>query len=199
VSEFRGGPLTALAHAIVDPIEQHRRLPLDKQTLAHVSLASHLLGWCAYLCPLFKTGPFSVAVLFGVAFFGNGKAPDWWLPVGAWAGLTAVSVVWLLAAWRQARAYARREVGTAFGRLLLAGAMAGLLWYRVYPDDWPLVALVIKGFYIAWGLSHVCRFLLAAQLFGGGNALRTIRRRLRQRSAPMIPARVHRFFFFWRR
>ena len=53
------GPLTALAHAIVDPIEQHRRLPPDKQILAQVSLAAHLLGWCLYLCPLFKTGPFT--------------------------------------------------------------------------------------------------------------------------------------------
>jgi len=133
-----------------------------------------------------------VAVLFGVAFLGQGKAPDWRVPVGAWGGLTIIAVLWLLAAWRQARMFARRELGTAFGRLLMAGAMAGLLWYRVYPDDWPLTTIILKGFYAAWGFSHVCRFLLAAQLFGGGNAERIIRRAVKRRTTPMIPARSHR-------
>lgn len=32
------GPLRALAHAFVDPIEQHRRLAPDQKRLAHVSL-----------------------------------------------------------------------------------------------------------------------------------------------------------------
>jgi len=164
------GPLTALAHAIVDPIEQHRRLPPDKQILAQVTLA----------------------VLFSSAFLGQTHAPDWWLPVGAWAGLSVLGVLWLLSAWRQARLYARRELGTAFGRLVLAGIFAGALWFRAYPEDWPLTAIILKGFYIAWGLSHVCRFLLAAQLFGGGNAERIIRRAVKRRTTPMIPARSHR-------
>ena len=191
MSEFRG-PLSAIAEGIVDPIEHHRRLPPDKQTLAQVSLAAHMLGWCLYLCPLIKTGPFTLAVLLGAGFFGNGKAPDWWLPVGAWGGLSVLGVLWLLSAWRQARLYARRELGTAFGRLVLAGIFAGALWFRAYPEDWPLTAIILKGFYIAWGLSHVCRFLLAAQLFGGGNAERIIRRAVKRRTTPMIPARSHR-------
>ena len=191
MSEFRG-PLSAIAEGIVDPIEHHRRLPPDKQTLAQVSLAAHLLGWCLYLCPLIKTGPFTLAVLLGAGFFGNGKAPDWWLPVGAWGGLSVLGVLWLLAAWRQARLYARRELGAAFNRLVLAGIFGALLWFRVWPDDWPGAAIILKGFYIAWGLSHVCRFLLAAQLFGGGNAERIIRRAVKRRTTPMIPARSHR-------
>ena len=191
MSEFRG-PLSAIAEGIVDPIEHHRRLPPDKQTLAQVSLAAHLLGWCLYLCPLIKTGPFTLAVLLGAGFFGNGKAPDWWLPVGAWGGLSVLGVLWLLSAWRQARLYARRELGAAFNRLVLAGIFGALLWFRVWPDDWPGAAIILKGFYIAWGLSHGLRFLLAAQLLGGGNAERIIRRQLKRRSAPMIPARSRR-------
>jgi hypothetical protein len=163
------GPLSALAQAIVDPIEQHRRLPPDQKKLAQVSLASHALGWGLFLCPFIKTGPFPVAVLFGAALLRNGKPPDWALPVGAWAGLTAMSVLWLLAAWRSAEV--RRHF--AFGRLTLAAAMAALLWFRMWPNDWPLIALILKGFYIAWGFSHLCRFLVAAQLFGGGSAQRS--------------------------
>jgi hypothetical protein len=192
MSEIRGGLLTALAQGINDPIEHHRRQPPDKQALAQVSLAAHLLGWCLYLCPLIKTGPFPLAVLLGVSYFGNGHAPDWWLPEGSWAGLTMLGLLWLLSAWRQARLYARRELGTAFGRLVLAVIFAGLLWYHVYPDDWPAVALILKGFYIAWGLSHALRFIFAAQLFGGGSAERTIRRIVKRRGAPMIPARKQR-------
>ena len=157
-----------------------------------MSLAAHLLGWCVYLCPLFKTGPFTLAVLLGAGFFGQGHAPDWWLPVGAWAGLTFLGVLWLLAAWRQARAYARRELGTAFGRLVLAVIFAGALWFRVYPDDWPLAAIILKGLYIAWGMSHAMRFIIAAQPFGGGNAERIIRRAVKRRTTPMIPARSSR-------
>ncbi len=185
MSEIRG-PMSAIAQAFVDPIRQHQNLPPDKKILAQVSLAAHVLGWCAYLCPLFKTGPFALAVLLGVAFFGNGKAPDWWLPVEAWAGLTAVSALWLAAAWRAAQGQVNAG---AFPRLVLAGALAALLWYRVYPDWGPLAELILKGFYIAWLASAVCRFLLAAQLFGGGSAERAINRELRRRNRALMPAR----------
>lgn len=188
MSEIRG-PLSAIAGAVVDPINQHCSLPPDQKALASVSLAAHAVGWCAYLCPLFKTGPFALAVLLGVAFFGQGHEPDWRLPVGAWGGLTAVSVLWLSAVWRRAQWFARGQYGTAFGRLLLAAALAALLWFRVWPDDWPLAAIILKGFYIAWLSSAVARFLLAAQLFDGGSAERIIRRILRRRNAPLRPAR----------
>jgi hypothetical protein len=195
MSDIRG-PLHALSLAVVDPINQHRHLPPDQKRLAHLSLAAHSLGWCLYLCPLFKTGPYLAAVLIGAALFGNGHAPDMWLPVGAWGVLTAVSVLWLLSAWRGARQYFGRDFGMAFGRLLLTGAMAVLLWFRVWPDDWPLVVLILKGFYVAWGFSHAVRFLFAAQLSGGGNARGKIEREVRRRNAPLRPARRRRFFFF---
>jgi hypothetical protein len=179
------GVFSGIAQAIVDPIEQHRRLPPDQKRLAQVSLASHALGWCLYFCPFIKSGPFPVAVLFGAAFFGNGHPPDWVLPVGAWGGVTAISVLWLLAAWRSVEAC--RELGKAFGRLMLAASMAALLWFRVYPDWGPLVELILKGFYLAWGFSHVCRFLLAAQLFGGTSAERIIQKILKRRNAGLVP------------
>jgi hypothetical protein len=199
MSEVRG-PLSAIASAVADPILRHQNLPPDKKILAQISLSSHALGWSLYLCPLLKTGPYLAAVLMGAALFGNGKAPDEWLPLAAWAGLTGISVVWLCAAWRQAQRFARREYATAFGRLVMAAAMVALLWYGVYPQspDWLLAALVLKGFDSAWGLSHVCRFLIAAQLFGGGNALRVVTLQRQKNNRAMIAATARRGFrFLW--
>jgi hypothetical protein len=190
------GPLHGLGSAIIDPIEQYRRLLTQQQkALVHVSLASHALGWCVYLCPLFKTGPYLAAVMIGAAAFGNGHAPDMWMPRAAWAGLAFIALVWLFAGWKGAEG--PRDFGAALWRLLLTGIFAALLWYRVYPDWGALVEFVLKGFYIAWLASHVARFLIAAQLFGVGSALRAIKRQLKQRNAPLIPARPRRRFFFW--
>jgi hypothetical protein len=193
MSEIRG-PLSAVAAAIVYPIEQHQRLTPPQKALAHVSLAAHFVGWCGYLAPVFYRGQF-VGALLRLQL----HAPDEvWISVAAWAGLSVIAVLWLLAAMKAA--HAPRSPGTALWRLLLGGACAWLLWNEIYPDVgpyWgPLAVFVLKGFYIAWLVSHVARFLVAAQLIGGGNALRTINREIRRRNAPVRPVRPRRFFFW---
>jgi hypothetical protein len=86
-------------------------------------------------------------------------------------------------------------------RIILGGAVAWLLWRRVYLPtdfgDWvPIANVFLKGIYIGWLVSHVARFLVAAQIIGSGSAERRIRRLLKARNAQLRPAGSRRFFFF---
>jgi hypothetical protein len=182
------GPLSFGGALAVSPIEQYQRLTPPQKTLANVSLAACLLGWCGYLAPV--AWEFSRSLL---------RAPlkastEDWIPFAVWAFVTLIAVLWLLAAMNAAQG--PRNPGAALWRLLLGGAVACLLWYRVYPDWGPVVVVVLKGIYIGWLASHVARFLVAAQLFGG-SAERRIKRLLKKRNAALVSPRARRFFFFW--
>lgn len=191
MSEIRG-PLSAFAGAIVTPIDQHQHLLPQPKALANVSLAAHAVAWCGYLAPVFWPGKFLGALLRLYL-----HAPDELLiSLAAWAGVSVIAVLWLLAAWKAAQG--PRSPGAALWRLLLAGACALALWKQLYPDCgpyWgPLAVFTLKGLYIAWLASHVARFLIAMELFGG-NALRVVKRQNRKRNAPLRAARPRRFFF----
>jgi hypothetical protein len=174
------GPLSFFTVPIGDEIDKYQRLPADKKTLAHVSLAACLLAWCGYLAPVvFELAPLRTLT-------------ENWIPFAVWAFVTLVAVLWLLAAIREAQA--PRNFGAALWRLLLGGAVACLLWYRVYPDWGPLAEFLIKGTYIGWLVSHVARFLVAAQLIGGGSAERRIKKILKQRNATLQASRARGFF-----
>jgi hypothetical protein len=188
MSEIRG-PMSAFAGAIVSQIEQHQRLTPPQKALANVSLAAHLLGWCGYLAPVWWPGRFLGALLRLYL-----HAPDELsISLAAWAGVSVIAALWLLAAMKAAQA--PRSPGAALWRLLLGAACALALWKQVYPDVgplWgPLVVFLLKGFYIAWLASHVARFLIAVELFGG-NALRVVNRHNRKRNTPLRPVRPRR-------
>jgi hypothetical protein len=180
-------PLSFIGSLAVSPVEQHQRLPPPQKTLANVSLAAHLLGWCGYLAPV-------AWEFISALWHAKLQAPDEvWIPVAAWAFVTLIAVLWLLAAWKAAEG--PRNPGAALWRVLIGAGCAALLWYRVYPDWGPVVVFLLKGIYIGWLVSHVARFLVAAQIIGGGSAKRRIRRLLKARNAPLRPAGTRRFFF----
>jgi hypothetical protein len=166
MSEGRG-PLTIMASAF----EDHARLPPQQKKIAHAGYAAELLTWCLYGAPLFEhqTGT----------------------PFAAWLAVTGFAVVWLAGALWRGRGQPR-DFGAICGSLVFGCGAAALLWFEMVPDWGPLAVFVIRGIYWSVLALNAAHLVVALQPFGGGNAKRIIRREMRRRNAPLVPARRRR-------
>jgi hypothetical protein len=157
------GPLSFVSTVIGETREEYRRLPPQQKLFEHVGMAASTLGWWIYLAA--TLGP-----EFAPPLLHSARLSDAW-PLAAAAGVLLIVVLWLLAAMKAAQG--ARNFGTALYRLLLTGLWSAALWWQIWPHgrDWqPLAGFFIAGLYWGWLGSSVARFLVAAQLFVGGNA-----------------------------
>ena len=169
MSEIKG-PLSAIAGAVVDTINEHERLPPTRKRIWHAGYAAEALFWCYWLAPFFEhqSGtPFTV-----------------WLAVSIGSG------VWLHAALWATRGQPQ-DFGVMLSSLFWCAVAGGLLWIEAYPAEWgPGAAFVLQGLYWSVIAANAGRFIVAAQLLGGGNnAGPLIAGMLNARNAPLMPAR----------
>jgi hypothetical protein len=178
MSENRGGLFSAFILPFVDAVNDHDRLPPPRKKIAHAAMAAEVLFWCYWLAPLFE--------------HQSGT------PFTAWATVTVVSALWLHAALWASRGQPQ-DFGVMLWCLFFGGGAGALLWVQAYPDDWgPVAVYLLQGFYWSVVAVSVARFIVAAQLLGGGgNAIPIMNGLLNQRNAPLVPVRRRRSW--WRR
>ena len=160
---------------VADAVNGYQRLTPQEKCLAHASRAAMLLAWWCYLIvPTDKSNWTETAILLCI---GSGFA------------------LYLAASWRAASG--PRSYGTAFFRLLLIAVCVELLWQHVtFITFGPVSSFLLRGFCWAALAANVVRFLIAAQLIGGGSAVTVLNRNIKSNAVIMRPA-VGRWWRFW--
>ena len=171
------GPFSAAVFALTDAVNHHDQLPPTRKKIAHAAFAAEVLFWCYWLAPFFEHRS-------GTPFI-------------TWAAVTVVSALWLHAALWASRGQPQ-DFGVMLWCLFFGGGAGWLLWAQAYPYDWgPVAVFFLQGFYWSVVAVSAARFIVAAQLLGGGNnAGPLITGMLNQRNAPLMPARRGRWRWF---
>src|SRR5271155_5326139 len=169
MSEIRG-PFSAIVGSVVDTINDHDRLPPTRKRIGHAGIAAEVLFWCYWLAPMFEHQS-------GTPFI-------------TWAAVTVVSALWLHAGLWASRGQPQ-DFGVMLWALFFGGGAGWLLWAEAYPSDWERFAVyLLQGAYWSVVAVSAARFIVAAQLRGGGNKGGPLMSGiLNARNAGLVPAR----------
>jgi hypothetical protein len=93
----------------------------------------------------------------------------------AWGGVMVFGLLWVTVGLRGSRA--PRDIMMAFWALAWVAGSGAALWYRWFPDDWPVVGWLLIGAYLMILASSVMQLYLAMRGTGPG-AMRLIQQQI---------------------